>query len=101
MTYTSASQLETTQLCARKWWLNNVAKLPKIERADSLVFGEALHGCAERYLLGEEPFNDGWSDGLTPQDAVLIRLLISKAIEAGYLERRPGGVWPRDRKSVV
>lgn len=98
MTYTSASQLETTQLCARKWWLNNVAKLPKIERADSLVFGEALHGCAERYLLGEEPFNDGWSDGLTPQDAVLIRLLISKAIEAGYLERRPGGVTEEEFK---
>lgn len=96
MIFLSASQLETVELCPRKSFLKSVAKLPDQPAGDSTLFGTVLHAVAERYLLGSEDlYPDGWdsSEGqrLDPRDAVLIRLLIDKAIEAGYLERRKGG----------
>lgn len=94
---TSASQLELLDGCGRKWWFRYIAKLPerRTPKADaSVLFGSVLHGCCERFLDGEEVFPDGWEtlkgQRITPKDAQLIRVLISKAIEAGYLEQRPG-----------
>lgn len=95
MIYTSASQLETLDLCARKHYFKSVLKLPVMEKKDAAAFGTALHGVAERYLTAKSDlYPEGWDvvEGvrLDPRDSVLIRLLIQKAIDAGYLERRHG-----------
>lgn len=86
---TSASQLETLDLCARKWWLKYQKRMPEIQKGYQ-EFGTALHACCERFLLGEEPFPEGWHKDLEPADAALIQVLVNKGIDAGYLEARPG-----------
>lgn len=96
---TSASQLELINQCARKWWFRYRARLPEIKTEKSqasLSFGTVLHGCCERYLQDLDVFPEGWDvdkdtkKRIPPRDASLIRVLINKAIETGYLEKRPG-----------
>lgn len=109
---TSATQHETFELCARKWWLDKVRGLGEFETRQSLIFGSVLHAVCERYLTADDLGRDengnevdlypkGWHRsvnkftgelegeiGLDEQD--LVKALISKAIEQGVLERRPG-----------
>lgn len=90
---TSATQLETLDLCGRKWWLQRKAKMPEAKK-DHFGFGTVLHGCAERSLKGEELFPTNWDIDpdtgvrIDPKDAALIIVLIEKAISMGYLEAR-------------
>lgn len=63
----SASQIETYNLCKRKWWLSRVRKLEE-GSTKSQVFGTVVHAVIERYLLADDqgrvPCNDcnatGW-----------------------------------------
>lgn len=123
----SATQIETWNLCHRKWWLSKVRKLPQPRRG-SQVFGTVLHAVAERYLnaddRGYDPktgkpvdlFPEGWhiaksrfsgdeeeEEGecsLAEQD--IIKRLIPRAIEEGVLERRPGrAVEAQFRRTII
>jgi hypothetical protein len=82
--------------CYRRWYFLKKLKLPVFKKA-YFGIGSVLHGCCERYLLGaDDPFAVGWDidpdskKRIAPGDASLVRLLVEKGIEAGYLERRPG-----------
>lgn len=92
---TSATEFDTFLTCPRKWWFSFVIKMPR-ETTDSLDFGIALHGVAERWLqaddLGRGPalYPDGWNKGLSMFETDLIKRLISKAVDEGVLCRRPG-----------
>lgn len=104
----SATQLETYELCKRKWWFKSVRKLPD---GDSIatVFGTVLHAVIERYLSGDsqgrgkdgnpvELYPPGWTkamnryekdkvDGeISGADQEIIKMLVGKAIEEGVLE---------------
>lgn len=98
MKRTSATQLEAVELCGRKWKFRWGMKMPSAGDRSSLMKGSVLHGCAERYLKGEEVFPEGWDvdpdtqTRLPPVDALTIRVVIERAIELGHIERRPGGV---------
>src|SRR5215831_13258658 len=107
----SATQIETYNTCARKWWFKQVRKLPEPPRGN-LTFGTVLHAVLERFLKADEfgngadgqpveLFPAGWEyatdregrrDGaplpLAEQDQV--RRLVAEAISAGVLERLPG-----------
>lgn len=92
----SATQLETAEMCGRKWWFRYHMRLPEVKK-DTQSFGSVLHGVCERYLKHEELYPTGWSicpdtkKEIAPVDAALIQVLIEKAIAEGILERRPGG----------
>ncbi len=49
----SASQVESFDMCKRKWWLNKVRKLPEAT-STSQIFGTVLHGVIERYLMADD-----------------------------------------------
>ena len=93
---TSATALETGQLCWRMWKFSFDLRLPRLQKG-SLLKGIVLHGCIERYLAGADPFLEGWeSDPKTqqrvaPAEAMLIREMVTTAIAAGIIERRAGG----------
>lgn len=87
---TSASQLETLDLCARKWFFKSKMRLPEIPKG-ATEFGTIFHECAARFLRGEKDlFPEGWSKNLSPADASEIVVMVNAGIDAGYLERRPG-----------
>ena len=104
----SASQFETFELCARKWWLKFVRGLPEPD-SKSTIFGSILHAVIERYLSGDKQGRDsngfpidlyppGWTrainrydknkvDGeVSPGEADTIRRLMTTAIEQGVIE---------------
>lgn len=95
----SASQLETAELCPRKWWLKYKGHMPELPKG-SKSFGNVLHAACERYLLGGS-LHDLWPQGwdvcpdskqpLDPAYAALVMVLIEEAVKQGILERRPGG----------
>jgi len=107
---TSASDLETFNLCHRKWWAKKVRKLPMPEAAGG-PFGTVAHNVFQRYLeadaLGRDPngqpvdlFPEGWTNAInrftglsegtvTPAEASIIQQLVKEAIESGVLERVP------------
>lgn len=94
----SASQLETAELCVRKWKFKSDLRLPEVKK-DSTQFGNVLHAAAERYLLGANPADlwpPGWNicpdtkQPITPADSALVQVLITEALKSGVLERRPG-----------
>lgn len=96
----SATQLSTLldpeAGCGRKWWFSYKRKVPVFKR-NYFGVGSVLHGCCERYLLGnDDPFTEGWDidpdtkQRIAPSHAGLVKKLVEKGIEAGYLERRPG-----------
>lgn len=94
----SATQLETADLCVRKWRFTYHDRLP-IYKKGHFGFGTCLHAVAERYLRSEPnlypPDWDVDPDSkvrLSPSESALIPVLIQAGIDAGYLERRPGGV---------
>lgn len=93
---TSPTQIETYQLCARKWWFLYVLKI-KLPKADQFVFGTVLHAACERFLTGKPLWPDGWDfdpeskKRVTPSEGALIQVLVQAGIDAGYLETRPGG----------
>ena len=94
--YTSPSKLEMFDICARKWWLTFIRKLPRIEHK-KFAFGTIMHGAIERHLKDKPLWPDGWDIDkdsgirLDPADTQLIQILVNKAIEDGVIERRPGG----------
>lgn len=120
----SASQLESFQLCPRKWWLRSVRKLYDPPKG-STTFGTVLHEVLERYLgaddTGRDPrtgqpvdiFPPGWHiaknkytgevDGeINQAEATILWRLIQLAIEDGVLVRRPGRVVEGQfRRSIV
>lgn len=94
----SATQLETGDLCTRKWRFTYHDRLP-VYKKGHFGFGTCLHAVAERYLRSEANlYPAGWDIDpdskvrLEPTEAALIPVLIQAGIDAGYLERRPGGV---------
>lgn len=116
---TSPSQVSNFELCARKWWLQSVVKLPTPE-TDAKHFGTIFHSVVERYFRADDTgrgpdgkpvdlFPPGWDiayaqkwrDGvpintdkpvykLSPKEAALMREMIEQGVEHGVLERRPG-----------
>lgn len=109
---TSASQQETFELCARKWWLDNVRGL-KVPMKDSNIFGTVLHAVVQRYLEADDLGMDiktgrpvdlyppGWhiawdkykgcQDGeITPAEQDAVKRLVEAAITEGILQRMPG-----------
>lgn len=50
----SATQIETANICQRKWYLERVAKLPVERNTKSTVFGTVLHAVIERYLKADD-----------------------------------------------
>jgi hypothetical protein len=96
----SATQLQTFELCPRKWWFDKVLRLPRLERKQ-FDFGTVLHSVCERFLLADELgidqstnepvdlYPEDWHNDLPPADQDLIKRLISAAITEGVLERKP------------
>jgi hypothetical protein len=96
----SATQLQTFELCPRKWWFDKVLRLPRLERKQ-FDFGTVLHSVCERFLLADELgidpitnepvdlYPEDWHNNLPPADQDLIKRLISAAITEGVLERKP------------
>ena len=114
----SASQLDTFASCPRKWWFQKVLKLPETPKG-YFTFGTILHECLERYELsteqgrvpenprecfrGQKPgavadlFPEGWEEieergrkvRVTPNEAQLIKKLVTEAIEKGVVTRDP------------
>lgn len=70
--YISASQIESFELCNRKWWFEKVQKLPKVQKP-YFAFGTCLHGCLERWILstpnGRVPESKKW-DAVIEDDFV-------------------------------
>jgi len=93
---TSASKIETFDLCKRKWWFTFVQRLPTITK-DFFSFGTVLHAACERYLLSEPLWPQGWEidpdtqTRVSPQDASLIQVLVQAGIDEGIVEKRVGG----------
>ena len=94
----SATQLETADLCIRKWRFTYHDRLP-VYKKGHFGFGTCLHAVAERFLRSEANlYPEGWDIDpdskvrLSPAEAAIIPVLIQAGIDAGYLERRPGGV---------
>ena len=108
----SASQIETAELCMRKWWMSRVVRLPDLNtNQDSFLFGEALHAVCERFLgaddqgrgadgLAVDLYPEGWhvlrdkytgeyTGEIAPNDQAIIKKLIDAAIENGTLRRLP------------
>lgn len=120
----SPSQLSTFRLCPRKWWFASVKKMRK-GSSEAQVFGDVLHKVIERFLLadrlGRDPntgkpvnlYPKGWQhmqnrwtgeqlpDKITPQQEVLVKSLISAAIEGGILIRRPDQVIEKELDIAV
>jgi hypothetical protein len=111
---TSASAIETADPkhdgCYRKWFLQNVLKLPQLPR-ESTTFGTVLHSVVERYLLADmngtikgkpvELYPVGWEQPLdrygkreklaiSLEEQALAKSLIEKAIAEGILMRVEG-----------
>ncbi len=107
----SLTQLETFDLCKRKWALDKVRQLPSPEISAG-PFGTVLHSVAERFLkadaLGRDTngnpvdlYPPHWTearnrykpdeiDGIvSPAEAEVITKLIQAAIDEGVLSRRP------------
>jgi predicted RNA-binding Zn-ribbon protein involved in translation (DUF1610 family) len=111
----SATQLETAELCIRKWWLHWVRKLDTT-KTTSQTFGTVLHDVNQRFLKTDnvgrdlktgqpvELFPPGWTKArsrhvdpdtgaegiegeVTPAEADTIQRLVKEAIESGVLER--------------
>ena len=87
---TSATQIETAALCLRKAKLTYFDKVPQVER-HHFTFGETLHACCERFLKDQPLYPPGWDSKITPEESSLIVSLVNAGIEAGYVEKRPGG----------
>lgn len=87
---TSATQIETAALCLRKAKLTYFDKVPQVER-HHFTFGATLHACCERFLKDQPLYPPGWDSKITPEESSLIVSLVNAGIEAGYLEKRPGG----------
>lgn len=106
----SASATDTfMNICPRKWWLQKVRKL-KTKAMKQHNFGMVLHEVIERWLEADElgndytgkPVNlypDAWEmpeskygevvTAINSDEAILIRSLVSKAIDEGVLIRHP------------
>ena len=106
----SASQITTKRRCPRQWWFEKVRRLPTPVIKGG-PFGSVLHAVCERYLLADDCgrgpggspmdlYPVGWEisydkytkkeEGrLNPTEQETVKVLISKAIEEGVLERLP------------
>lgn len=85
----SSTQVETYDLCSRKWWFTWPLQMPQPPESDSLLFGTRLHACLAAWQLGEDP-PDGWEVGLAPRDADLISRFVQVAVDTHMIERVPG-----------
>lgn len=93
---TSVSQLETFDLCPRKWWLFRVARLKEPQKHHFKV-GTALHDVAERYLTGsKELYPSGWDAELHEFESHWIQQMAAEAIAQGLWSYTPGSQveWP-------
>jgi hypothetical protein len=87
-TVTSPTQLVTIERCNRRWWFEKVRRLDKGSTFQQ-DFGTALHALLAAHLLGASPEED-WSKTLVRDEITRADILLHKAIDAGWLERRPG-----------
>lgn len=85
---TSPSQLVVIDGCKRRWWFEKVRRLDKGSTFKQ-DFGTALHARLAAHLLGGEPEKD-WDKPLVLEEKERVDILLHKAIDAGWLERRPG-----------
>lgn len=107
----SVTQLETAELCIRKWWNQYVDKLP-VPQMKPQTFGTVLHAIADRFLSADalgrdmngqpvELYPPGWthaanrftgeSEGeVTPAEQDIIKQLVDQAITSGVLQRASG-----------
>lgn len=87
---TSISQIETAELCLRKWWLSRCAYVRR-PRQQHFIVGDRMHAVAERFHQGErELFPAGWDAGLTDEQRHWLQVRTAEAIEAGVWQIRPG-----------
>ncbi len=108
----SASQIQTWELCNRKWWFDKgPLRLRELDRG-YFTFGTVTHAVIERYLSADDLGNDpatglpvdlyppGWESTMGRDKKTLVSIsiieqetikkLIPLAIEQGILVRSPG-----------
>lgn len=89
---TSISQIETAELCVRKWWLNRVAYVRR-PRQQHFIVGDRMHAVAERFHQGDpELFPPGWDTGLTDAQRHWLQVRTAEAIQEGVWQIRPGSL---------
>lgn len=107
--FVSASQFESFDECARRWWLQKVFGAPEMDRG-YFTFGTVLHTVIERWMraddLGRDPktgrtvnlYPEGWTQEIDREgriatvsmvEADLIKRLVKEAISQGVLVRHP------------
>lgn len=97
----SPSQLVDYLDCPRKWWFRRCVRLPERQDQTKFVFGNCLHDLVQRWLQADdsgrgpdghavELYPSGWSEGLSPAEAALVRGLFEKGVTDGLLRRLPG-----------
>lgn len=97
----SPSQLVDYLDCPRKWWFRRCVRLPEKQDQLKFVFGNCLHDLVQRWLQADDSgrgpdgkpvvlYPEGWSEGLSPADAALVRKLFEKGVADGMLRRLPG-----------
>lgn len=120
----SPTQLETTALCVRKWWLEKVRRLP-VPGIKAQVFGTVLHGVVERFLAADDLGRDrqthkpvelypkdwhiarnrftGEPEGsVNPDEQDRIMRMFNVAVETGVIARRPGREIEREiHKTII
>jgi len=84
----SATRVQAAEACLRKWYLDEVLRLPRPE-AVHFALGTAYHLLCERHLRGENPFQPGWNDNLTVGVQRDIKDLLHAAIANGLLPEEP------------
>lgn len=103
----SASQLETAQICLRKWYMGKVLKLPQPFDRNKML-GEVGHEVLERYRQRKELYPEGWtsptdrftglksSHHITTTEQALLKALVTKAISEGVVVIEPDGQIERE-----
>lgn len=103
----SASQLETAQVCLRKWYFSKVLKLPQPFDRNKMI-GEVGHEVLEHHRQRTELYPEGWtsptdrftgkksSHHITTTEQALLKALVTKAIAEGVVVIEPDGQIERE-----
>ena len=120
----SISATEDHVGCPRRRWFKKTCKLP-VQQSTPTVFGDIGHACNERFLKADDRgmgkdgkpvdiFPAGWRTmkprfakegdaklSITEEEGALIKTLIQKSIDEGYLIREPGRRIEKEFSHVV